>query len=95
MGKALVSTSIGAEGLEVQNGRDLILADDAAIFTQSILLLLREDAVRRKYEQSALQLASQHDWSKIVLQFSAVLQCAIDTHASRSDFMQPSVAANP
>jgi glycosyltransferase involved in cell wall biosynthesis len=95
MGKALVSTSVGAEGLEVQSGRDLLLADDASSFTDSIRLLLREDAVRRKYEQSALQLASQRDWSKIVVQFSAVLQRAIDGHASRPGITEEVIAANP
>lgn len=83
MGKALVSTSIGAEGLEVQNGRDLILADDAAAFAQAIRVLLRDAGMRRGYEQAAVQLASQQDWSKIVLQFAAVLQKAMMDSASR------------
>ena len=73
-GKAVVSTSIGAEGLDVQNGRDLILADDAAAFTEAILLLLRDASVRRHFEVAAAQLAAQYDWSKIAQQFSAVLQ---------------------
>ena len=37
MGKAVVSTSIGAEGLDVKSGRDLILADDAASTCQAII----------------------------------------------------------
>lgn len=77
MGKAVVSTSVGAEGLEVENGRDLMLADDDASFTRAILLLLRDAELRRKYEKAAVQLASQHDWSRIVLQFTAVLERAI------------------
>jgi polysaccharide biosynthesis protein PslH len=83
MGKVVVSTSVGAEGLEVQSGRDLILADDAATFGRAILLLLRNAEMRRKYEQAAVQLAAQHDWSKIVLQFTAVLQRAAQDHTSR------------
>jgi glycosyltransferase involved in cell wall biosynthesis len=77
MGKALVSTTIGAEGLEVQSGRDLLLADDASSFTDAILLLLRDAGLRRKYEQAAVRLASQFDWSRIVLQFADVLRKAI------------------
>jgi len=74
MGKALVSTSIGAEGLGVQNGRDLLLADDASSFAEVILLLLRDGQVRRRFEQAAVQLASQFDWSVVAGQFAGVLQ---------------------
>ena len=48
MGKALVSTSIGAEGLSFENGRDLLLADDVSSFAEAILLLLRDAQARRK-----------------------------------------------
>jgi polysaccharide biosynthesis protein PslH len=73
-GKAVVSTSIGAEGLAVQNGRDLILADDATAFADAILLLLRDADARRRLEVAAHQLAIQYDWSNIARQFSGVLQ---------------------
>jgi glycosyltransferase involved in cell wall biosynthesis len=74
MGKALVSTSIGAEGLGVQNGRDLLLADDASSFAEVILLLLRDGKVRSRFEQAAVQLASQFDWSVVAGQFGGVLR---------------------
>jgi glycosyltransferase involved in cell wall biosynthesis len=74
MGKAVISTSIGAEGLDVKNGRDLILADDAATFSKATILLLKDAGLRRKYEQAAAQLAAQYDWSKIVQRFVEVLQ---------------------
>jgi glycosyltransferase involved in cell wall biosynthesis len=73
MGKALVSTSIGAEGLTFENGRDLLLADDASSFGDAILLLLRDAQVRRRIEQAAVQLAAQFDWSVVVGQFVEVL----------------------
>jgi polysaccharide biosynthesis protein PslH len=77
MGKALVSTSIGAEGLDIQNGRDLILADEASAFADSILLLLRNEELRHKYEKAAIHLASQYDWSRITAQFANVLRSTI------------------
>jgi glycosyltransferase involved in cell wall biosynthesis len=73
MGKALVSTSIGAEGLEVESGRDLLLADNDSSFADAVLLLLRDAAIRRRIEQSAVQLAAQYDWSRVVKQFAEVL----------------------
>ncbi len=74
MGKALVSTSIGAEGLTFQNGRDLLLADDASSFAGAILLLLRDDQMRLRFEQAAVQLAAQFDWSVVAGQFADVLR---------------------
>ena len=41
-GRAVVSTSIGAEGLPTENGRHLLLADDPAAFARSVVTLLRE-----------------------------------------------------
>jgi glycosyltransferase involved in cell wall biosynthesis len=74
MGKALVSTSIGAEGLTFENGRDLLLADDANSFADAILLLLRDAQVRRRFEEAAVRLAAQFDWSVVAGQFAEVLQ---------------------
>jgi len=73
VGKAVVSTSIGAEGLDVQGGRDLILADDAKSFAKSVCLLLRDAQARRRYEEAAAKLAAQHDWSNIERLFSRIL----------------------
>jgi len=80
-GKAVISSSIGAEGLAVQNGRDLILADDAASFAAAINLLLKDSDLRHRFEAAAARLAAQYDWSNIVEQFAAVLQDA-SNHAS-------------
>ena len=95
MGKAVVSTTIGAEGLEVQSGHDLVLADDAVTFTGSILLLLRNSELRRKYEQAAVQLASHHDWSRIALQFTAVLERAMQGRASQREHAPDAVSVHP
>jgi len=74
MGKALVSTTIGAEGLTFQNGRDLMLADDASSFGDAILLLLRDAQIRRRFELASAQLAAQFDWSVVVGQFAEILR---------------------
>jgi glycosyltransferase involved in cell wall biosynthesis len=83
-GKAVISTSVGAEGLDVGNGHDLILADNAAAFAEAIALLLRDAPLRRRYEQAAARLAAKYDWSNIAQQFAAVLQSACRADAARS-----------
>ena len=47
MGKALVSTTLGCEGIDARSGRDLVLADAADEFASQVVALLR-DAVRRE-----------------------------------------------
>ena len=74
MGKALVSTSIGAEGLDIESGRDLLLADEASAFAEAVLLLLRDSGIRRRIEQAAVETAAQYDWSRVAAQFADVLR---------------------
>jgi polysaccharide biosynthesis protein PslH len=74
MAKAIVSTSIGAEGLDVTHGRDLLIADDAASFAAAILQFLRDPELRRRCEQNAAALAARFDWSQIARRFAEVLR---------------------
>jgi glycosyltransferase involved in cell wall biosynthesis len=74
MGKAVVSTTIGAEGLSFENGRDLLLADDAPSFAGAISRLVHDARERRRFEQAAVQLAAHFDWSVVALQFAEVLK---------------------
>lgn len=73
MGKATVSTSIGAEGLDVEDGRDILLADDAQRFAETIINLVRNDSLRRRIENAAARKAAQYDWSIIAGRFAEIL----------------------
>lgn len=74
MGKATVSTTIGAEGLDVQHGRDIRLADAPGAFADAVVEMLQDDDVRRRYEAAAAATARQYDWSVIGRRFADVLQ---------------------
>jgi glycosyltransferase involved in cell wall biosynthesis len=78
MRKALVSTSIGAEGLDVTSGKDCLIADDAQSFAAAILALLRDPALRRTYEDNAAALAARYDWSHIARRFADALGLAVN-----------------
>jgi polysaccharide biosynthesis protein PslH len=85
-GKAVISTSVGAEGLAVQNGRDLIVADEADAFADAVVRLLTNSVLREHYEQAAARLAAQFDWKMVAKQFADVLEaacrnCVIREHA--------------
>jgi len=73
-GKAVVSTTVGAEGLNVHHGRDIILADDPRSFAQAVIMLIRDPELRRRYEKAAVETAARYDWPAIGERFSEVLQ---------------------
>jgi glycosyltransferase involved in cell wall biosynthesis len=73
-GKAVVSTTVGAEGLDVHHGRDIILADDAAAFADSVATVLKDRQLRVRYERAASATASQYDWPLIGRKFTQVLE---------------------
>ena len=50
MGKAIVSTSSGAEGLGGVDGEDLLLAEDADRFADAVVRVLRDPALRARLE---------------------------------------------
>jgi glycosyltransferase involved in cell wall biosynthesis len=65
-GIPVVSTSVGAAGIECTDGRDLLLADDADAFAGACARLLGDAALRARVTDSAYRLASRHyDWQTI------------------------------
>jgi glycosyltransferase involved in cell wall biosynthesis len=82
MKKALISTSIGAEGLDVTSGQDCLIADDAGSFAKAILTVLQDPALRQTYEENAAALAARYDWSQIAVRFAEALTDAINDSRS-------------
>jgi glycosyltransferase involved in cell wall biosynthesis len=78
MGKATVSTTVGAEGLDVEHGRDILLEDKPDTFADAIITFLQDESVRRRYEAAAAATARKYDWSVIAQDFVEVLQKTID-----------------
>jgi glycosyltransferase involved in cell wall biosynthesis len=72
-GKAVVSTTIGAEGLDVHHGQDILLADDAKAFADAVISILSEEEKRKSFERAAAELAGQYDWAIIARRFEEVL----------------------
>ena len=73
-GKALVSTTVGAEGYPARSGEHLCLADEPAVFAATVLRLLADSAERERLGQAARQFAQQYDWRVVVPAFGAVYQ---------------------
>ena len=74
MGKAVVSTTVGAEGLDVEHGKDILLADDPMTFAESVVRFLRDQETRHRFEAAAAEKAGRYDWSRVTERFVEVLR---------------------
>jgi sugar transferase (PEP-CTERM/EpsH1 system associated) len=87
MGRAVVSTPVGAEGLPVTDGRELLIADEPDRFAEVVVRLLRDRDLRARLERAARQLVvERYDWSAA----AAVLEEAlVATAGGRGGSAQP------
>jgi glycosyltransferase involved in cell wall biosynthesis len=64
MGKAIVSTTVGAEGIEAVPGRDLLVENEPRAFADAVNRLLAEPSLAARIGQSARRLAvERYAWS--------------------------------
>lgn len=59
-GKAVVSTTIGLQGIDAQDGEHLLVADDAKTFADQIVRLLKDDGLRQRLATNARELVKRH-----------------------------------
>jgi glycosyltransferase involved in cell wall biosynthesis len=63
MGKAIVSTSVGCEGLEAVDGVNILIRDSPEEFAAAVSLVLRDDDLRRRLEEGGRSTAEAiYDW---------------------------------
>jgi glycosyltransferase involved in cell wall biosynthesis len=66
MGKAVVSTTVGAEGLPIVPGVHALVADDPGAFTRAVVELIRDAGRRRALEAAARALVvEKYDWASV------------------------------
>ncbi len=64
MSKAIVSTSIGCEGLDVTDGQDIVIADEPAALATAIVALLHDPERARRLGRAGRQLAERrYEWN--------------------------------
>lgn len=67
MGKPVVSTTIGAEGLEIWDGKNVLIVDDWSEFGDKIIDLLNDEELAKKIGENGRKLVEEkYDWKKIV-----------------------------
>jgi glycosyltransferase involved in cell wall biosynthesis len=66
MGKAVVSTSIGCEGLEAHDGANILIRDDPAAFAEAVRAVLADTALRTRLGSAARATVERlYSWEKI------------------------------
>ncbi|MCD6468890.1 MAG: glycosyltransferase [Thermoplasmata archaeon] len=66
MGKAVVSTSVGCEGIDVENGRNICIANTEKEFAERIVELLEDESKRKELGGKGLNLIRQkYQWERI------------------------------
>ncbi|MFL6280149.1 MAG: glycosyltransferase [Vicinamibacterales bacterium] len=74
MGKAVVSTTIGAEGLPVTPGQHVLVADEPQQFADAVVQIIRDEQTRRRLETEARKLVvERYDWSAVACDFEEAL----------------------
>jgi len=65
-GKAVVSTSVGCEGLEVTPGENILIGDSPSEFANQVVNLLKDERLRTKLGVNARKLVMEkYSWEKI------------------------------
>lgn len=74
MKKAIVSTSVGAEGLAVTSGQDIVIADTPCGFARAVVELIDDPNLRDNLSHQGFELVHQHyRWEKIAAVFDNYL----------------------
>jgi glycosyltransferase involved in cell wall biosynthesis len=75
MGKAVVSTTVGAEGLPVVDGTHVAIADRPDAFAHAVVALMRDPVRRAALESAARTLViERYDWSAVAGDLESALE---------------------
>lgn len=78
MEKPVISTSIGAEGLPLRDGEDIVLADTAAEFAAAVIDVL-QDSASLLGQNAAATVREKFAWKNAADEFAAICERAIKT----------------
>ena len=70
----IVSTTLGAEGLDFVDGREILLRDDAAGFADACIALLRDPARGRALAEAAFLSGRIYDRERVIPEIAAALE---------------------
>ncbi|MGH9907684.1 MAG: glycosyltransferase [Pyrinomonadaceae bacterium] len=86
MEKAVVSTSVGAEGLPVIDGRELRIGDTPETFAASVVdLLTKPEAAKQLGREAARIVRERFGWNGVAKRFGEICEATTRDHQNFSD----------
>ena len=86
MAKPVVSTTVGAEGLALKDGREFVAADSPQAFAEAVVALLHDEARRRALGEAGRSLVvERYAWPQVAREFEAQCQRVVGTVAGRDE----------
>lgn len=83
MGKAVVSTRLGAEGIPVEHGHSILLADTADAFAEAVATLLADDAAVARLARNGRQAClARYDPGPASRRLDTLLRACLDGEAA-------------
>ncbi len=83
MSKAIVSTTVGAEGINHEDGTNILLKDTPEDFSKAVLDVMADSVVRQKLEKSGRDLVeAQYDWHAVTDKLSDIFEAETGLTAS-------------
>lgn len=78
MEKAIVSTTIGAEGLPINEGKEILLADTPESFAAAVIKLLRDESYASELgKRAAAKVRERFGWDMVAERFAAICESVI------------------
>jgi glycosyltransferase involved in cell wall biosynthesis len=72
-GLPIVSTSIGAEGIDVRDGENILIADGADAFARAVVRILKDPSLGERLARGGRQwVEERYDWRRVYARWDAV-----------------------
>jgi len=74
-GTPVVSTTIGAEGLDIAPGENILIADEPEAFAEACVRLISDAGERRRLADAAARhVETKHSWEAAAVEFERALR---------------------
>ncbi|WP_434530796.1 glycosyltransferase family 4 protein [Haloarcula sp. NS06] len=77
-GLPIITTPVGAQGLTVENGKEVLIYEDADGFVSGIKRLRSSNELRRRLATAGSEIASHHSWDSLMDQYDKVFEVITD-----------------
>lgn len=84
-GRPVVTTSLGVDGIDVQDGTGVLIRDEMGPFRAAIHRLARDEQLRRELGGVAANVAERYDWSRVLADYTPVVESLLEDAGDSAD----------